>query len=284
MSAIEERIVANGHGRLSPSYFAVHSTANPGATAENHASYWRNNPDYAVHLVSDWSTCLHTVPYDRLCWHVGNGNGYCEGIELCEATTRGQFDAGIEVAARAVAERLRARGWGTDRLITHHQAAQKWGGSDHTDPDPYFAKWGYTWEKFVIRVQGFMEGEDVITEEDCKRIADQVMRYTLPDDDGSSDDVGNFLREIRRNTRTSADSNWRYTLPCDDGSDDDAGNYMREIRGGVRDLKVTVEAQYEAIKALASAQGADPDEVAKAVSDAVAKKLESIDLTVTVGD
>ena len=58
MTAIEERIVANGHGALSPSYFCVHTTANTGATAENHASLWSRQPEYAVHLVSDWEKCL----------------------------------------------------------------------------------------------------------------------------------------------------------------------------------------------------------------------------------
>lgn len=158
MTAIEERIVANGHGALSPSYFCVHTTANTGATAENHASLWSRQPDYAVHLVSDWEKCLHTVPYDRLCWQVGNGNGYVEGIEICEAAGRAEFEAGIAIAAKAVAERLKAHGWGTDRLVTHKWCAEKWGGSDHTDPYPYFEKWGYSWERFVSAVESAMSG------------------------------------------------------------------------------------------------------------------------------
>lgn len=158
MSIISERIVANGHGKLSASYLVVHSTANPGATAANHASLWGRQPAYAVHLVSDWKECLHTVPYDRLCWQVGNGNRYVEGIEICEATNRADFDRGIDIAARAVAERLSAHGWSLDRLMTHRDAARKWGGSDHTDPDPYFAKWGYTWEAFRQKVSGYLGG------------------------------------------------------------------------------------------------------------------------------
>ncbi len=51
----------------------------------------------------------------------------------------------------------------------------------------------------------------------------------------------------------------------------------------VRRMEATLAAQAEAIKALAKAQGADPDSIAKAVSDAVAAKLETIDLNVTVG-
>lgn len=161
MSVIEERIVASGHGSLSSSYFVVHSTANPGATADNHASLWSRQPDYAVHLVSDWTKCLHTVPYDRLCWQVGNGNRYVEGIEICEATNLEDFEKGIKIAADAVRERLAAHGWGADRLMTHHQAALRWGGSDHTDPDPYFSKWGYTWDRFVDLVaSGKSEAEE----------------------------------------------------------------------------------------------------------------------------
>lgn len=148
MGIIQERIVNQGHGPLIPSYFCVHSTANPGATAANHASLWsRDYPD-AVHLVSDWTEALHCVPYDRLCWQVGNGNQYVEGLEICEATNQADFQRGIEIAAQAVRERLAAHGWGIDRLICHNEVRARWGGSDHTDPIPYFAKWGYSWEQF----------------------------------------------------------------------------------------------------------------------------------------
>lgn len=47
-------------------------------------------------------------------------------------------------------------------------------------------------------------------------------------------------------------------------------------------VDVKLEALTEAVKAIAGSAGADPEEIAKAVSDAVAKKLEAIDLTVTV--
>lgn len=49
------------------------------------------------------------------------------------------------------------------------------------------------------------------------------------------------------------------------------------------EIKATLAAQADAIKVLAQNQGADPDAVAKAVADAVAAKLETIDLNVTVG-
>lgn len=184
MSVITERVVANGYGSLSPSYFCVHSTANPGATAANHASLWSREPTYAVHLVSDWTQALHTVPYDRLCYQVGNGNRYVEGLEICEGTTREQFDAGIQIAAQVVRERLAAHGWGVDRLITHDEARRRWGGTDHTDPLPYFSKWGYTWEEFVNLVEN---GEDEVTDADIQRIAQAVWAYKNNSVNGNTD-------------------------------------------------------------------------------------------------
>ena len=55
--------------------------------------------------------------YDRLCYQVGNGNRYVEGLEICEATNAQDFQHGIEIAALVVRERLAAHGWGIDRLI-----------------------------------------------------------------------------------------------------------------------------------------------------------------------
>lgn len=158
MTEIKERIVANGHGSLSPSYFAVHSTANPGATAANHVSYWSNNPDYAVHLVSDWEEAYHTVPYDRLCWQVGNGNSKCEGLEICEAKTKEDFDRGLEIARSVILQRLSARGWTVDGNVRSHKwFTENYGGSDHTDPIPYFERWGWTWDMFIT----FLKEEDM---------------------------------------------------------------------------------------------------------------------------
>lgn len=286
---IEERIVANGHGWLSPSWFVVHSTANPGATAENHASLWSRQPDYAVHLVSDWERCLHAVPYDRLCWQIGNGNAYVEGIEICEAETREQFDRGIEVAAQAVAERLAAHGWGTDRMITHHQAALKWGGSDHTDPDPYFARWGYSFDAFRERVRQIMEGELMLSNDDIARI----WQYRW-DGDGSQRNCYDKIRYLEEG-RTWDDSTHESPIgrlvtaqPVTYGEGDSAttaslGERIAYIDQHTHAADAQIAALTEAVKAMAGCVGADPDEIAEAVSAAVKEKLESIDLSVTVG-
>jgi hypothetical protein len=113
-----------------------------------------------VHLVSDWHEALHCVPYDRLCWQVGNGNATCEGLEICEATNPQDFTAGITLAAQVVAERLNAHGWGVDRMHPHAWFSRVYGGSDHTDAIPYFARFGYTWDQFTAEVRQCMSGQD----------------------------------------------------------------------------------------------------------------------------
>ena len=150
-------IVSNGHGSLNASYVVIHETANPGATAKNHRDYWNNDDTYAVHYVLDWTgNCYYCVPENRLCWQVGNGNSHVVGIELCHATTASNFkrvwDAGVQWAAW----QLKKHGWGINRLISHNECRTKWGGTDHTDPDDYFAKYGRSWSQFKSAVRAVM--------------------------------------------------------------------------------------------------------------------------------
>lgn len=150
---IVEAIVSNGHGPLSPSFFVVHETANPGATAANHVSYWRREPTFAVHYVLDWEECYHCVPNDRLAYHVGGGNSQTYGVELCHATSRADFEKVWKSGVELCAAQLRARGWGVDRLLSHWDCTRRWGGSDHTDPIGYFEEYGRTWEDFTDAVR-----------------------------------------------------------------------------------------------------------------------------------
>ena len=139
--------VSSGHGWLNASYLVIHETANPGASASNHVNYWRGNDTYAVHHVMelDGSTVYNTVPENRLSWHVGNGNGYTIGIELAHATNASDFAKQWGEAVKWAGDELRAHGWDTSRLLSHYEAAQRWGGSDHTDPNGYFAQYGKSW-------------------------------------------------------------------------------------------------------------------------------------------
>lgn len=152
------KYVSNGHGYLNASYLVIHETANPGASAYNHTLLWSRNDTYAVHHVMelDGSTVYNTVPENRLCWHVGNGNGYTVGIELAHATNASDFAKQWSEAVKWTGDELRSRGWDTSRLLSHYEAAQRWGGSDHTDPNGYFRQYGKTWYEFKQAVAAYL--------------------------------------------------------------------------------------------------------------------------------
>lgn len=162
-----ERIVANGHGSLSPKYLAVHSTANPGAPAINHVNLWKRDPKYAVHAVSDWKEAYHTVPWDRLCYQVGNGNKTCIGIEICEATNEADFMRGMEIARAAIWEMLNMKGWNVDQHVRSHDWFRiNYGGTDHTDPLPYLRKFGKDWNWFI----NFLKEDDDMTPDQSNKL------------------------------------------------------------------------------------------------------------------
>lgn len=154
-----EHIVANGHGSLNASYLVIHETANPGAGDDNHVTYWSNNPAYAVHYVMDvdGSSVFHTMANNRKAWHVGNGNAYTVGIELCHATNQADFNAQWNEAVKWAGDYLNSRGWGIDRMLSHNECRLKWGGTDHTDPISYFENYGKSWSQFKAAVQSYMQ-------------------------------------------------------------------------------------------------------------------------------
>lgn len=152
------KYVSNGHGYLNASYLVIHETANPGASAYNHTLLWSRDDTYAVHHVMelDGSTVYNTVPENRLCWHVGNGNGYTVGIELAHATNASDFAKQWAEAVKWAGDELRVHGWDTSRLLSHYEAARRWGGSDHTDPNGYFRAYGKTWLEFKQAVSAYL--------------------------------------------------------------------------------------------------------------------------------
>lgn len=179
MVTIKRDIVNSGHGYLAPFLLAVHSTANPGATARNHRDLWSRGYDFAVHLTSDWTEAYQCVEFNRLCWQVGNGNNTCIGIEICEATNATDFQRGFEIAAQVCAQTLLARGWNISVMHPHLWFGQVYGGSDHVDPRPYFARFGRTWDDFANLTQQYLNGGGImaISNADANKIAKAVWEY-----------------------------------------------------------------------------------------------------------
>lgn len=159
---IEDAMVSYGaHGKITPQYFVIHETAGPGMTAKACKDWWmggENDPtSYPVHYVIDWTDVgYHCVPDDQLAYHVGGGNEYTFGVELCHAINQDDFNKVWSNAVELAARVLNTYGWTTSNLMTHHQCSEKWGGSDHTDPDSYFADFGKNWQNFLDDVKSAM--------------------------------------------------------------------------------------------------------------------------------
>lgn len=100
-----DNFIADGHGWLQPQNLVVHSTANEGATAWNHVQYWQRmgNDAPMAQWVADWTdggTVYQTMSGNAVAWHVGNGNWYSVGIEICEATNQHDFEVGFDTGGR----------------------------------------------------------------------------------------------------------------------------------------------------------------------------------------
>lgn len=208
---IKRRIVAPGHGTFvkpNPIYFAVHSTANPGATAANHVSYWSGaGKNYAVHLVSDWKEAYQCVEFDRVCWQVGNGNKTCIGLEICEATNKADFERGLNIARSVILQVLNRYGWTVDRNVRSHKwFTENYGGSDHTDPVPYLAKWGWSWNKFT---QFLKDGDDMLTNEEIEAIGQSVWDRGVQLSSGKWVESGKVLAGIYEEEKRTDDPTGR---------------------------------------------------------------------------
>ena len=198
---IIEDIVSNGHGSLDPSYIVIHETANPGATAKNHRDYWARDDTCAVHYVGDWTDVIyHCVPNDRLCWQVGNGNPYVVGIELCHATNQSDFNKVWDLGVEWAVMMLNRYGWGVDRLISHNDCTNWWGGSDHTDPLGYFEEYGRSWSQFKNEVAGRMD--DDMTDAQIEKLAKAIYKQF-------ADPIGEDKQPIWGMNGKNTGSKWR---------------------------------------------------------------------------
>lgn len=148
----------NGVGK--PEGIVVHETATPGATAWDEGRYFNNNwtSVYSyVHAVVDNNQTIQLMSTDYGTWGAGPiANVRYIQIELCEVSTRSQFVQSVANDAYYIATLLhqynltpsRASKSGTGTIWSHNEVSQYLGGTDHGDPDGYFAKWGYSMSDF----------------------------------------------------------------------------------------------------------------------------------------
>lgn len=183
-----------------PEYITVHNTAND-ASARSEVSYMLgNNNQVSFHYAVDDYNVVQGIDTNRNAWHAGDGNGKGNrksiGVEICYSKSGGErFTKAERNAAFFVAELLKARNWGIDRVKKH----QDWSGKycPHRTLDN-------GWERFLNMVREYLGQSKVVIDTKPKTTPqgitgdityqsyDNVKRQWLPEIVNNRDYAGNF--------------------------------------------------------------------------------------------
>ncbi|WP_294756593.1 SLAP domain-containing protein [uncultured Lactobacillus sp.] len=152
-----------------PEGVVIHETATPNATARNEAIYfnreWMNIYSY-VHAFVDKTGVIQMTTPDYGVWGAGPvANNRFIQVELCEENNLADFAKGVNNDAVYVAQLLHKYNLVPDNAVhdgkgtiwSHHAVSTFLGGTDHTDPDGYFAKWGYSMDDFFELVKYYYD-------------------------------------------------------------------------------------------------------------------------------
>ena len=117
---------------MTPEFIVVHNTAND-ATAQNEIKYMiSNNNQVSFHFAVDDKEIVQGLPLDRNAWACGdgaNGKGNRKGIqiEICYSKSGGvRFENAEKNAAKFIAQLLKERGWGVDKIKKHQDFSNKY--------------------------------------------------------------------------------------------------------------------------------------------------------------
>ncbi len=118
--------------QMTPEFVVVHNTAND-ASAQNEVKYMISNDDQvSFHYAVDDKEVVQGLPLDLNAWACGdgaNGNGNRKGIqvEICYSKSGGiKFENAEKNAAKFIAQLLKERGWGIDKVKKHQDFSGKY--------------------------------------------------------------------------------------------------------------------------------------------------------------
>ncbi|WP_303984553.1 peptidoglycan recognition protein family protein [Niallia circulans] len=116
---------------MNAKYITFHNTAND-APAENEITYMRNNnATVSYHFAVDDIEVIQGIETNRNAWHCGDGsavnsgNRTSIGVEVCYSKSGGErYKKAEALAIKFIAQLLKERGWGVDRVKKH----EDWSG------------------------------------------------------------------------------------------------------------------------------------------------------------
>lgn len=117
---------------MNAEFYVVHNTAND-ASANNEIKYMINNDSQtSYHYAIDDKEVVQAIEENRNAWHAGDsgsgkGNRKGIGIEICYSKSGGpRFIEAEKLAAKFIANGLKAKSWGIDRVKKHQDFSGKY--------------------------------------------------------------------------------------------------------------------------------------------------------------
>lgn len=116
---------------MNPTRIVVHNTAND-ASAMSEISYMLgNNKEVSFHFAVDDYRVVQGIETNRNAWHAGDGHGKGNmqgiAIEICYSKSGGdRFIKAEKNAAKFIAQLLKERGWGIDKVTKHQDYSGKY--------------------------------------------------------------------------------------------------------------------------------------------------------------
>jgi len=191
----------------------MHQTANTNDTATSERAYevahWQ---DAFVHEFIDPGEIVQVANPNYIAYGAGaKANPRFIHLELCSAQTKAEFERSYDAWCYRAAYYLSARQLGvtvakadgSGTLWAHADVTRYLGGTTHTDPIAYLAKWGKTWSDVVARVQQrydvLIGGEYMLKADDANKvIAFLSAAYEATNSKEAQDEFHRLADELRK--------------------------------------------------------------------------------------
>ena len=187
---------------MNPTRIVVHNTAND-ASAMSEISYMLgNSKEVSFHFAVDDYRVVQGIETNRNAWHAGDGHGKGNmqgiAIEICYSKSGGdRFIKAEKNAAKFIAQLLKERGWGIDKVTKHQDYSGKY--CPHRTLD-------MGWKRFLNMIRAELGQAQVNTSPSSKepdytgnityQSYDNVKKKWLPEVINYNDYAGNFGNTI----------------------------------------------------------------------------------------